>query len=92
MTATSRLHGGPASAPICTAPTPICGARGMRSAPADECVLAEFLEASIHAPDLSLPPRKHFNCPPAPAPESDGISSHALVSGNADAVLQFTTR
>ena len=98
MTAISGLHGGPASAliytaptPICTVPTPICSARGMRSA-ADERVLIGFLEASIHVPDLSLPPRKRFNISSAPAPESDGISSRALVSDNVDAVLQFTTR
>ena len=84
MTAISGLHGGPASALIYTAPTPICG---VRSTDDDERVLTEFLEASIRVPDLSLPPWKRFNFLQAPTPESYGVSSHALVSGNTDAVL-----
>ena len=60
----------------------------MRSAAADEHVLAEFLEASLRVPDLSLPPRKCFNFPQVLASESDGISSHALVSSDANAVLR----
>jgi hypothetical protein len=38
-------------------------------------------------PDLSLPPRKRFSFP-SPAPEPDGIPSHTLVSGDADAEQQ----
>ncbi|OQU87764.1 hypothetical protein SORBI_3003G338900, partial [Sorghum bicolor] len=101
MTATSRAPRRPRIRPRGPppAPTPIRTARGVRSAAADERVLAEFLEASLRVPDLSLPPRKRFNFPPAPAPapatppESDDemIPSHALVSGDADAALRAVT-
>jgi hypothetical protein len=46
----------------------------------------------IRVTNLSLPPRKRFNFSPGPAPESDGICSRALVSGNTDTVLLFTTK
>jgi hypothetical protein len=49
----------------------------------DERILVEFLEASLHVLDLSLPLRKRFNFPPVPAPKSDGISSHTFVSSSA---------
>lgn len=52
----------------------------MRSAAADELVLAEFLEASQRVPNLTLPRKKRFNFPaPPPAPE---ISVKALISGD----------
>jgi hypothetical protein len=87
MTATSKAPRRPRIRPRGPppAPTPIRTARGARTAAADERVLAEFLEASLRVPDLSLPPRKRFSFPPPPAPEPDGIPSHALVSGDADA-------
>jgi hypothetical protein len=56
---------------------------GTRTTAADERVLAEFLEASLRVPDLSLPPRKRFSFPP-PVLEPDEIPSHTLVSGDAD--------
>lgn len=86
MTATSKAPRRPRIRPRGPppAPTPIRTARGARTAAADERVLAEFLEASLRVPDLSLPPRKRFSFPP-PAPEPDGIPSHTLVSGDADA-------
>jgi hypothetical protein len=49
---------------------------------ADERVLTEFPEASLHVPELSLPPRKRFSFP---TPEPNGIPSQALVSGDTDA-------
>ncbi|PWZ10459.1 hypothetical protein Zm00014a_020853 [Zea mays] len=57
MTATSKAPRRPRIRPRGPppAPTPIRTARGARTAAADERVLAEFLEASLRVPDLSLP-------------------------------------
>jgi hypothetical protein len=82
--ATPAIPGPSPHPPPQPAPTLICTARGVRTVAADERVLAEFLEASLRVPDLSLPPRKCFIFPP-PAPERDGVPSHALVSGDVDA-------
>ncbi|XP_062207284.1 uncharacterized protein LOC133909031 [Phragmites australis] len=87
MTATSRVPRRPRirARGLPPAPTPIRTARGSRSAAADERVLAEFLEASLRVPDLTLPPKKRFNFPaPPPAPE---IAAPALLSGEATATL-----
>ncbi|CAO2171896.1 unnamed protein product [Urochloa humidicola] len=95
MTATSRAPRRPrirARGPP-PAPTPIRTARGARTAAADELVLAEFLEASLRVPDLTLPhlPRKRFSFPPAspPPPRAprEVVSSEALASGNATATI-----
>jgi hypothetical protein len=59
---------------------------GARSAAADDRILAEFLETSLHVPNLTLPPqnRKRFQFPPPP-PELPGVSAQALLPGESSA-------
>jgi hypothetical protein len=88
MTATSKAPRRPrirARGPL-AAPTPIRTARGSRSAAADDRILAEFLETSLHVPNLTLPPqnRKRFQFPPPP-PELPGVSAQALLPGESSA-------
>ncbi|XP_051227073.1 uncharacterized protein [Lolium perenne] len=89
-TSTSRAPRRPRIRSRAPPPTPIRTARGVRSAAADELVLAEFLEASQRVPALTLPVKKKRFDFPAPPPAPD-IPAHDLLTDDPAAARTAVT-